>query len=292
MIVRKHTLTAKTVGKRVKNRKRKVRKKEKGSKSFLWVLLVVTAIFFTVKSYIPEYSRADGSLSLPDHQSYEIPNMKHNMGQIIKRKGYSLSYNSDYKTPYWVGWELTREETKGSASRTDKFLPDPEINGRKVVSSDYSHSGYDRGHMAPAGDMKWDKNIMAQSFYMTNICPQVPNLNRGDWNDLEEKSRYWACKYGRIYITCGPIYDNVTPKRIGKNRVAVPNAFYKVILINDKISPKAFGFIFENKSGNRPLLKYVVSVDSVEKRTGIDFFPALADKIENKIEAEIIAKFP
>lgn len=223
----------------------------------------------------------------------EIPIMRSNIGgQILKRKGYTLSYNADYKTSQWVAWELTRKETKGKEGRTDKFLPDPDVLGAKAYTSDYTKSGYDRGHMAPAADMKWSRQAMEESFFMSNICPQNPNLNRGDWNDLEEKSRQWAKKYGAVYIACGPIYDTKRPKRIGNNKVAVPDAFYKVILINDKKNPKAIGFIFPNKAGHKPLNKYIVTVDSVEIRTNIDFFPTLPDEIENRIEAEWVQVLP
>ena len=223
----------------------------------------------------------------------EIPTMQSGTGgQILKRKGYTLSYNADYNTPQWVAWELTKKETKGKEGRTDKFLPDPDVRGAKAYTGDYTKSGYDRGHMAPAADMKWSKQAMEESFYMSNICPQNPNLNRGDWNDLEEKSRQWAKKYGAVYIACGPIYDTKRPKRIGNNKVAIPHAFYKVILINDKKNPQAIGFIFPNSAGHKPLKKYIVTVDSVEKRTNIDFFAALPDEIENKIEAKWIQELP
>lgn len=230
-------------------------------------------------------NKSNGSLEIPIMQSSTG-------GQILKRKGYTLSYNADYKTPQWVAWELTKKETKGKEGRTDKFLPDPDVRGAKAYTSDYTKSGYDRGHMAPAADMKWSKQAMKESFYLSNICPQNPNLNRGDWNDLEEKSRQWAKKHGVIYVACGPIYDTKRPKRIGNNKVAVPDAFYKVVLINPKKNPQAIGFIFPNKAGHKPLKKYIVSVDSVEKRTNIDFFPALPDEIENRIEAELAQELP
>lgn len=230
-------------------------------------------------------SKSNGSLEIPIMQSGTG-------GQILRRKGYTLSYNADYKTPQWVAWELTKKETKGKEGRTDKFLPDPNVLGAKAYTSDYTKSGYDRGHMAPAADMKWSRQAMEESFYLSNICPQNPNLNRGDWNDLEEKSRQWAKKYGAIYIACGPIYDTKRPKRIGNNKVAVPDAFYKVVLINGKKNPQAIGFIFPNKAGHKPLKKYIVSVDSVEKRTNIDFFPALPDEIENRIEAQLVQELP
>lgn len=230
-------------------------------------------------------NKSNGSLEIPIMQSSTG-------GQILKRKGYTLSYNADYKTPQWVAWELTKKKSKGKEGRTDKFLPDPDVRGAKAYTNDYTKSGYDRGHMAPAADMKWSKQAMEESFYLSNICPQNPNLNRGDWNDLEEKSRQWAKKHGVIYVACGPIYDTKRPKRIGNNKVAVPDAFYKVVLINAKKNPQAIGFIFPNKAGHKPLKKYIVSVDSVEKRTNIDFFPALPDEIENRIEAELAQELP
>lgn len=282
-------------------------KKKKQSNGPLRILLIVVLLGLLAYKYqlfngkqsetLPPATETEQTVVKPSSASptgaLEIPIMKSNTGgQILKRKGYTLSYNADYKTPQWVAWELTKKETKGKERRTDKFLPDPDVRGAKAYTGDYTKSGYDRGHMAPAADMKWNRKAMEESFYMSNICPQNPNLNRGDWNDLEEKSRHWAKKYGVVYIACGPIYDNKRPKRIGNNKVAVPDAFYKVVLINDKKNPKAIGFIFPNKAGHKPLKKYVVTVDSVEKRTNIDFFSALPDEIENKIEAELVQTFP
>lgn len=241
-----------------------------------------------LQSKVPETSE-----QISSNGKLEIPEMHSSSGgQVIERTGYTLSYNADYKTPQWVAWELTKQELQGEEKRTDKFVPDPDVKGAKAYTGDYTNSGYDRGHMAPAADMKWSRKAMEESFYLSNICPQNPNLNRGDWNDLEEKSRQWARCFGKIYITCGPIYDNKKPKRIGNNKVGVPDAFYKVILINDKKNPQAIGFIFENHAGHQPLTKYIVTVDSVEKRTGIDFFPTLPDEVEKKIEGELVQKLP
>jgi endonuclease G len=207
-------------------------------------------------------------------------------GETLSRTGYTLSYDADKKTPIWVAWELTADEVNnGTEKRADAFVPDPDVKGAKAYTQDYTGSGYDRGHMAPAGDMKWSKQAMAESFYMTNICPQVPNLNRGDWNDLEETCRKWAKKYGRIYIACGPIYSSRSVKRIGNHKVGVPDAFFKVVLLNVDKDPQALGFIFPNAEGNHPLETYLHSVDEVEAQTSLDFFPLLDDELENRIEA-------
>ena len=270
-------------------------KKKKASGGPLWFIIIVVLLGTLTYKYQPqekapavEDEPTEKSIRQPvaDKTGLEIPRMHARAGgQILKRTGYTASYNADYKTPHWVAWELTKKETQGKETRTDKFLPDPDVLGAKAYTTDYTNSGYDRGHMAPAADMKWSRKAMEESFYLSNICPQNPNLNRGDWNDLEEQSRQWAGKYGKIYIVCGPIYDSKRPKRIGNNKVAVPDAFYKVILVNDKKDPKAIGFIFPNKAGSKPLKRYAVSVDSVEKRTNIDFFPTLPDEVEDRIEA-------
>ena len=217
----------------------------------------------------------------------EIPRMKSGkQGQVLRRTGYTLAFDKKTQTPQWVAWELTREETKGNAERTNYFEADPDAQGAHVEYHDYSGSGYDRGHMAPAGDMKWSKRAMEESFYMSNMCPQDHNLNTKDWNDLESKCREWARRYGRVYIVCGPIYNGKRKEYIGKHRVRVPDAFFKAVLINTKKNPMALGFYFENEAGERPLKEYLVSVDKIEQLSGIDFFPALADEIEERIESK------
>ena len=229
-----------------------------------------------------------------DTERMEIPRMdKEQEGQLIQRIGYTLSYNAQTRTPQWVAWELTKEETRGDAERNDEFLPDPQIIGTKVETYDYSRSGYDRGHMAPAGDMKWSEIAMEESFYMSNICPQDHNLNKGDWNDLEMKTREWARRYGKAYVVCGPVYQKGKKvEHIGKNRVSVPHLFFKAILLYKKETPLALGFLFENKAGHQPLTDYLVSIDELEQLTGMDFFSALPDDTEEQIEKATVNHLP
>ena len=239
----------------------------------------------TDKASVTENTNAkapDGRYSL----QLEIPKtIRQRDETIITHTGYTVSYNHHYKTPNWVAWELTRDETKGTESRKSKFEPDPNLPEPRVEHSDYTNSGYDRGHMAPAADMKWSEKAMEESFYMSNICPQNRKLNRDDWGDLEEKCREWAKKYGRVYIACGPIYDNASPKRIGKHQVAVPDRFFKVVLIYNRKNPIAMGFLFENKAHHQNLKNYMVKVDQVEEETGLDFFSKVPDEVENRIES-------
>ena len=218
-------------------------------------------------------------------QPLEIPKINSSQPEkIVKHLGYTVSFNTDWLIPNWVAYELTAEEVAGVEPRGNHFVPDPEI-WQSPSTEEYANSGYDRGHMAPAADMKWSKQAMTESFYTSNICPQNKNLNKGDWKDLEEHVRSMASKYDHIYIACGPIVST-SPKKIGQyiETIAVPDAFYKVILRQKGDTWSAVGFMMPNKAGHKPLKKYAMSIEDIEVITDIDFFTALPDSIEEKIE--------
>lgn len=226
------------------------------------------------------------TMDYPTEAGIEIPALRSNDTRILKRLGYTLSYNDEWKTPNWVAWYLTPERMEGKVKRTNHFETDPDLPEKtRSEHRDYSGSRYDRGHMAPAGDMKWDEQAMKESFYMSNMCPQASNLNKGDWRVLEELCRQWTQHHQTpLYIVCGPIMTKERHKRIGNNRVAVPDKFFKVVLKLGQ-QPASVGFIFPNDDCNEPLESYSVSVDSVEAITGIDFFYQLPDDKENELEA-------
>lgn len=204
--------------------------------------------------------------------------------QIIKHKGYSVSYNKIWKLPNWVSYELTSQETQGSAKRENRFIADPLVEGAIATNGDYSHSGFDKGHMAPAADMKWNSTVMKESFYFSNMCPQHPQLNRRRWKDLEDKIRNWAVADSAIIIICGPIVDH-SPKTIGRNHVVIPEKFFKVVLSPYTRPMRSIGFLFKNEQAIEPLSTYVVTVDSIESLIGMDFFASLPDQIESTVEA-------
>lgn len=204
---------------------------------------------------------------------------------LLQRVGYTVSYNPEMRIPNWVAWHLTPQRLEGAASRKGRpFQADEDIPAPRVDTYDYMRSGYDRGHMCPAADNKWDAEAMRESFLFTNICPQNHNLNAGDWNEMEMQCRAWAKTWDGIYIVCGPLLYRCQHKRIGEHKVVVPEAFFKVVLCL-KGTPKAIGFIYKNEKGNRPKGDYVNTIDEVERLTGFDFFSALPDSLENKIEA-------
>lgn len=166
------------------------------------------------------------------------------------------------------------------------FIPDPYVTTGSARDIDYKGSGYDRGHLAPAADMAWSITTMAESFYFSNMSPQAPQFNRGIWKKLEELVRTWAIENESIYIVTGPILDNHL-KRIGPDQVAVPEYYYKVILDYSSPEIKAIGFVLPNEGSSENLQHFAVSIDSVERLTGIDFFPLLPDHIETILEAHI-----
>lgn len=223
-----------------------------------------------------------------DLTNIEIPTITvERSDRVITHKGYTVSYNYDWKIPNWVAYELTDIEVQGEVPRYDRFKPDPMVpQGVTATTNDYKYSGYDRGHMAPAADMKWDEQAMKESFYLSNICPQNPNLNGGVWKDLEEQVRDLAIQKGKIFVVCGPIVND-NPTTIGENKVVVPHYFYKVLLQENNGKVYTIGFVYENISGRKPMSTYAMSVDDVEEMTGIDFFPSLPNKIEDKAEAEV-----
>jgi endonuclease G len=253
------------------------------------VNLILTAAGFIIAVCLATQQTIDSPENNTENfstEKIEIPaKITGRQEQIITHTGYTVSYNSDRKIPNWVAYELTDEEVEGNTPRYNTFIPDPEVSYSESASTDdYKNSGWDRGHMAPAGDMKWSKQAMKESFYLSNICPQNKNLNAGIWKDLEEQVRRLAAQKGKIYIVCGPIVSK-QPKTIGYNKVAVPDAFFKVLLQNDNGDWSAIAFMFANESGRKPLSTYAMSVEDMQIITGIDFFPALPDSIEEKIES-------
>lgn len=209
--------------------------------------------------------------------------------QILYRKTYALSYNQQTKQANWVAWHLTKPHTYGHGQRPQRAFHDDDEVSNSTHFYDYNKSKlYDRGHLCPAGDNKWDEDAMYETFLMTNVCPQHYDLNSGVWNDIEIKCRDWARQEGDVYIVCGPIFYPHRRNRemLGKSRIPVPDAFFKVVLSN-KHQGKGIGFICENRHGSTNLNDYLMTIDEVERITGIDFFPAIPDDMEKRVESQI-----
>ena len=204
--------------------------------------------------------------------------------QLIEKSSYIVSYNKDTKIPNWVAWHLTANHTDGPIRRMSNFYEEESVPWPRATIEDYRGSGWSRGHMCPAGDNKWSETAMYESFSLVNVCPQNVSLNSGLWNRIEMDCRKWAQKYGSVYIVCGPLFYNKEHETIGVNKIVVPEAFFKVILCMQG-EPKAIGFVVKNNAGTKKKDQYVNTIDEVERITGYDFFYALPDSIEDRVEA-------
>ncbi|MCU0341483.1 MAG: DNA/RNA non-specific endonuclease [Spirosomaceae bacterium] len=211
--------------------------------------------------------------------------------QIIRHRRITLRYREQYEQADWVAYKLTGDEARAYLSRDgNKFVPDPLVKTGSAVTSDYTRSGYDRGHLAPAGDFNISPNDKQDTFYMSNISPQVPDFNRGIWNDLELKFRDWAQRDEELYVVTGPVLKSGLPTIGRNNEIAVPEMYYKIALCLTDKQPRMIGFLMRNEFSNESLKSFVVSVDEIERLTGIDFFNRLPDAVERKLESSTTTK--
>jgi endonuclease G len=234
----------------------------------------------------------NADLATIDYEAENLPLLPGGVSStLLYRRGYTLSYNAEFRQPNWVTYELLESELGGKEKRKD-FQPDPDLGDKSPQLTDYRSSGYDRGHLAPAADFSWDSLAMVETFYLSNISPQGHDFNAGIWLALENQVRQWAKADSAICIVTGPVLTDAglpsERKYISRqaNRILVPQYFYKVILAPFAETPRAIGFIMPNQNSNSPLRSFAVSVDSVETLTGIDFFPQLPDAVERAVESQ------
>ena len=209
---------------------------------------------------------------------------------IIERPYYTIRYSEEHEQALWVSYKLVSDSLKQQKfKRPDNFRTDPRVRTGSADLKDYENSGYDRGHLAPAADFSYDEFALSQSFYMSNISPQIPAFNRGVWRKLEDRTRQWALKNSELYVVTGPIL-NKKGKTIGKNEVTVPEYYYKILLDVHKPEIKAIAFLMKNEKSSAKLSTFVVPIDSIEQLTNLDFFPNLPDELENQLEANVFSE--
>lgn len=197
---------------------------------------------------------------------------------ILSYDGFDLAYNEEFEQAAWVAYVLTREEIEsGNIDRTDNFRSDKSITSGSSSLSDYRGSGYDRGHLAPAGDMKWDPLVMSQSFLMSNMSPQLPAFNRGIWRKLETQVRQWAIQKDSLYVITGPLLEPID-SLIGDNEVGVPGYYFKVLVDLSPPDHSMIAFLLPNVGSSDPLMQFALSVDSLEQITTYDFFAKAPDQ--------------
>lgn len=220
-------------------------------------------------------------------QNLELPKISRDE-IIIVHTGHTLSYNPEGMIPNWVAYELKATELEGDAQRQRIFTPDPDpilSNYTLATHYDYSNTGWSRGHMIPAGDVKYDQRAMDESFYTTNICPMETSFNNGDWKRLEEKIRKWAIQFDTVYIITGSIIGNNHHGKVGTSNIIIPDAFYKAVLVPYSNSYLAIGFMmFNEPSVKHKLRDYAISVEQLETMIGKKLFNSLPKNTAKEIK--------
>jgi endonuclease G len=256
--------------------------KKRGTKKILLLVALLligyVALWFLTPS-VEQYYQNGEALA---YGRLELPFLEEDQ-QLIEHTGFALVYDEEHEQARWVAYQLTRDHVYGNFSRKDNFREDPTIKTGSATLADYRASGYDRGHLAPAGDLSYSEESLSDSFYMSNMSPQEPSFNRGIWSTLESYVRSYAATEGLIYVVTGPILSDSPYKTIGKNKVSVPDYYYKVILDYTEPEKKMIGFVLPNEGSKESLEIFATTVRDVEKLTGIDFFYQLP-----KVEQELL----
>src|SRR5690554_4669818 len=271
--------------------------KPKSKKYYLFVALAFIALFIVNKvdfGFLP--FNTEQSLSQTSKQEYPTTNSVYFLptsttNQIIEHTTYYLSYSEKHEQAEWVAYELKPEHISGGKHKRPYFSQDPKVSTESAHWSNYKNSGYTRGHLLPAGDRVFSKEAYDETFYTSNISPQLAEFNTGIWNSLEMRIRNFVKKNGKVYIITGGVLTDALPT-IGNEKVSVPDYFYKVVLYNDGSQYKMLAYLIPHKEEKRkPLQDYVITTDSVEALTGIDFFHFLDDTLEDELEAAVDYKW-
>ena len=205
---------------------------------------------------------------------------------IVSHTYYTLSYSEDHEQAEWVYYVLNSNQLNSSTERKNNLRPDNKVKTSSAQLYDYKGSGYDRGHLAPATDMKYNTISMSESFFMSNMSPQSPSFNRGIWKKIEKQFRDWSYKYGELVIITGPVLKGENYGSIGHNKVTIPKWYYKVA-IDPSNYERNLAILIENKGSSASIKSFVVTIDYLEEFSGLDFFHNLSDEIEESFESSI-----
>jgi endonuclease G, mitochondrial len=251
---------------------------------------VLTLVFITFLYSCKDNSITNNELSISKNiENSNSKNLEFNFypksttNVIIEHEFYSLSYNEKFEQAEWVAYKLTPNMLTNQHFNRPYFIEDPLVKTNSADWKNYKKSSFDKGHLCPAGDMKMSQKAYNDTFFTSNISPQIHAFNDGVWNRLENKVRYWSQKYNGLYVVTGGVLKNNLPT-IGRENVAVPDSFYKVLLYKNNESFKMIAFLVPSQDSQKPLYEFVIETDKLEKITGIDFYPGLPDNIENDLE--------
>lgn len=256
------------------------------------LFILVTVSLYYIEKYVDRqtevYPKTTGKG--PDYSEFDATFLPiSTTGIIVNHSGYSLSYSEDHEQAEWVAYELKKTQLSKNEFERPYFVQDRDISTGSADYRNYRNSGFDRGHLCPAGDRSYNYEVYHETFLTSNISPQQHDFNSGIWNRLEQKIRYWARRYDGVYVITGGVLEDDL-NTIGEERVAVPREFFKIVLDASNGRYKAIAFLIPNKPSDSSFFEFVVTIDTIEEKTGIDFFPGLSEKIEKDLESSIDLK--
>ncbi|QBA65003.1 DNA/RNA non-specific endonuclease [Muriicola soli] len=259
-----------------------MRKAQKNKIIYSLLLVTTVIIFWFIDLYFfaPDlHIEERGEIDIP---AYVLPLSSRE--HIVKHNYYALSYNEEHEQADWVAYALVRSHLTNDDRKRPYFIDDPKVRTSSADWRNYKNSGYDRGHLCPAGDRRFSESAYNETFYTSNITPMERDFNAGIWNSLEIQVREWARRYDSLWIITGGVLTEDLPG-IGVESVSVPEAFYKIILRGNADRPEVIAFLIPHKVSSAPLDQFRVSVDSIEKMSGLNFFESLDDKVEKPLES-------
>ncbi|MEZ4859433.1 MAG: DNA/RNA non-specific endonuclease [Flavobacteriaceae bacterium] len=261
----------------------------KKAKYFALLIIVITLLYF-VENWIVSNQKSYPNISKvqvePSKEFSENLLPSSTTGAVIYHTYFSLSYSEAHEQAEWVAYELKKEQLSKNEFKRPYFMEDSDVKTGAADWRNYKNSGYDRGHLCPAGDRRFSYEAYQETFLTSNISPQDREFNAGVWNFLEQKVRFWAEKYDGVYVVTGGVLKRGL-KTIGDEKVSVPEEFFKIILDASGGNYKVLAFLIPNKKTENSFYDFVVTVDLIEEKTGINFFETLPDSIENELESKI-----
>ena len=257
------------------------------NKTIYSLLMVVCLVGFWLfeNFYTPDtYTAPEGTAPVVAISADFLPSST--TGEIVQHNYFTLSYSERHEQAEWVAYQLDRSQLTYDDRKRPYFIEDPQVRSKSADYKNYKGSGYDRGHLCPAGDRRFSEYAYNETFYTSNISPQNNEFNAGIWNDLEKKVRYWAKKYDGVYVVTGGVLKNGL-ETIGDEEVTVPEYFYKIIARKEAGDVKAIAFLFKNKESKDALKSFAVSIDEIERQTGIDFFEKIPEATQQSFESKV-----
>lgn len=207
-------------------------------------------------------------------------------GEIVRHNHFMLSYSEPHEQAEWVAYTLKKSHLTYDDRERPYFVEDPKVRTKSADWRNYRGSGYDRGHLCPAGDRRFSEYAYNETFYTSNISPQDKDFNAGIWNRLEQKVRQWCKQYGDLVVITGGVLEEGLDE-IGDEDVDVPMAFYKIVVRPEGNTPKVLAFLMPAQESEEPLEDFLVPIDALEERTGIDFFENQSEEWQANLEREV-----